>query len=87
MDDLLIITKVDCSDHLKTLEVTAQKLQYNGLKCNIEKSFFGQTKMEYLGFWLTWIGIQPINKKVESTVDITLPNNKKGVSVLIVIVN
>ena len=26
------------------------KLAEKGLKCNIEKAFFGKTKMEYLGF-------------------------------------
>ena len=41
--DLLIITKGDWSDHLEKLELTLQKLKYNGLKCNAEKSFFGQT--------------------------------------------
>ena len=47
IDDLLIITKGDWSDRLEKLEPTLQKLKDNGLKCNIEKSFFGQTEMEY----------------------------------------
>ena len=36
------------------------------LKCNIEKSFFGKTEMEYLGFWVTRDGIKLINKKDRS---------------------
>ena len=52
-DNLLIITKVYWCDHLENLEVKIQKLKKNGLKCNIKKSFFGQTEMEYLGFWVT----------------------------------
>ena len=35
IDDLLIITKGDWSNHLENLELTLQKLKYNGLKCNI----------------------------------------------------
>ena len=50
IDDLLIVTNGDWSDHLEKLELTLQTLKDNGLKCNIEKSFFGQTEMEYLGF-------------------------------------
>ena len=48
--DLLIIKKIDWSDHLEKLEITLQKIKYSGLKCNIEKLSFGQPEMEYLGF-------------------------------------
>ena len=77
IDDLLIITKSDWSYHLKKMEITIQKIKYNGLKFNIKKSFFGQTDMEYLGFWVTWTGVQGINKKVEAIVNMTPPNNTK----------
>ena len=62
-DDLLIITQFNWSDHLDKMEQTLQKNKYNGLKCNIEKSSFGQTEMKYLGFWVTRTWILPINKK------------------------
>ena len=68
IDDLLLITKGDWSDHLENLELTLQKLQGNGIHCNIEKSFFGQTDNEYLDFWVTWPGIRLIDKKVKSIV-------------------
>ena len=53
IDDLLVITKGGCSDHLDKLEIVLKKFRAIRLKCNIEKSYFGQTKMEYLGFWVT----------------------------------
>ena len=31
-------------------------------KCNTEKYFFGQTKIEYLGSWETRDGVKPIDK-------------------------
>ena len=86
-NDMLIITKGDWSDHLEKLELTLQKLKDNGLKCNIEKSFFGKTETEYLGFWMTRTGIQPINNKVEATVNMTPPKNTKVVRDFIGIVN
>ena len=62
--DLLIITKGDWSDHLVKLELTLQNIKDNRIKCNIKKSLFGQYDMEYLGFWVTWNRILPINNKV-----------------------
>ena len=43
INDLLMITKGDWSDHLEKMEQTLQKIKDNGLKCNVEKSFFGET--------------------------------------------
>ena len=55
--DLLVLTKGDCKYH----ELTLNKLKGKGLKYNIEKYFFGQTKMGYLGLWVTRNGIKPID--------------------------
>ena len=59
IDDLLILTKGDWIDHVQKLELTLNKLKEKGLKCNIENSFLGQTKMEYLDFWVARDGIKP----------------------------
>ena len=69
----MIITKGDWSDHLNTLELVLTKIRANGLKCNIERSCFVQTKIEYLGFWMKMTGIQPLNIKVEAIVNMTTP--------------
>ena len=45
------------------MKITLNELKVIGLKCSIEKYFFGQTKLEYLGFVSTHDGIKPINKK------------------------
>ena len=37
IDDLLIITNGDWSDHLEKMELTLKKLKDNKLKCNNEK--------------------------------------------------
>ena len=31
------------------------------LTCNIKKPLFGYTEMEYIGFWVTRNGVEPIN--------------------------
>ena len=53
IDDMLIITKGDWSNHLNTLELVMKKLTANRLKCNTTNSFIGKNKMEYLSFWVT----------------------------------
>ena len=45
MDELLVLTKGYWTDHVQKLELTLNKLEGKGLKCNIEKSFFGKTEM------------------------------------------
>ena len=48
--DLLILTRIDWIYHVHNLELILNKLKGKGLKCNIKKSLFVQTEMEYLGF-------------------------------------
>ena len=48
-DELLIFTKMDWKNNTHKLELTVNKLNENGLEFNIEYSFFGQTKITYLG--------------------------------------
>ena len=45
IDELLILTNGSWTDHLQNLELTRNKLKGKGIKCNIEKSLFGQTEM------------------------------------------
>ena len=63
IDDLLIWTKVYWKDNVQKLESTLIRLKLKGLKCYIEKYFFAQTEMEYLGFWVTRDGVKPIDQK------------------------
>ena len=43
IDEHLVLTKGDWTDHLQKLELTLNKLKLKGLKCNIEDLFFGNT--------------------------------------------
>ena len=61
---ILILTELDWTDNVQNLELTLNKPKEKGLKCNSEKYFFRQTKIEYLGFWVTHDGIKSINIKI-----------------------
>ena len=63
IDDLMLISKGDWNDHLNKLEQVLQRLAEAGLKVNAKKSFFAHAESEYLGYWITQDGIQPLPKK------------------------
>ena len=64
LDNLLILKKGDWTDHVQKMELTLNKLKGKWLKFNIEKSLFGKTEMEYLGFWVTLDRVKPTNIKI-----------------------
>ena len=66
IDNLLVPTKGYWKIYVQKSELTLNKLNGKGFKCDIERSFFGQTKMEYLGFLVTCDGIKLINIKIEA---------------------
>ena len=87
IDDLLITTMSDWKDHLQCLEMVFQRLSDTGLKVNAKKSFFGRSELEYLGYWISRSGIQPIAKKVEAIKNIAIPKTKRELRRFIGIVN
>ena len=66
IDDLLIITKGTYEHHIDAVEKVLARLEKVGLKINATKSAIAQTQLEYLGYWITRDGIQPIPNKVEA---------------------
>ena len=87
IDDLLVITKGDWADHLTKLEQVLVRLQEAGLKVNAKKSFFGRAELEYLGYWITRQGVQPLPKKVMAMLNVQAPTNKKQLRSFIGMVN
>jgi hypothetical protein len=49
------------------------RLPNAGMRVNISKSKFFAQQIEYLGYWITRKGIQPIHNKVEAILDIKVP--------------
>ena len=87
IDDLLVITNGDWTDHLNSLEAVLKRLQDAGLKVNAKKSFFGRTALEYLGYWITQDGVQPLQKKVTAILNMQIPTNKREVRHFIGMIN
>lgn len=87
IDDLLVITKGSYEDHLEQLNTVLQRLKDAGLKVNAKKSFFARGELEYLGYWITRTGIQPIPKKVEAIQNIAPPKTKRQLRRFIGMIN
>ena len=87
IDNVLIITNDNWDDHLNKLDTVFTRLGAVGLKINIQKSFFGRSATEYLGYWITRNGISPIPKKVEAILNLTPPTNQKQLRRFIGMVN
>jgi hypothetical protein len=87
LDDLLILTNISFNDHLLKLEMVLARLSTAGMRVNISKSKFFAEQIEYLGYWITRQGIEPIRNKVEAILNIKAPKTRKELSQFIGIVN
>jgi len=87
IDDLLVLTKGTFEDHLEKLETVFRRLQDAGLKVNARKSFFARGELEYLGYWITREGIQPMKDKVAAIMNIAEPKTRKQLRSFIGVVN
>jgi hypothetical protein len=83
----LLFTNGTYDDHLEKLELIFKRLQQAGLKVNAAKSFFAKHELEYLGYWITQEGIQPVSKKVEAIQNIVPLRNRQELRKFIGIVN
>jgi hypothetical protein len=66
LDDLLILTNSSFKDHLLKLEMVLARLSTAGMRANISKSKFFVEQIEYLGYWISRQGIQPMRNNVEA---------------------
>ena len=80
IDDLLIITKGSFEEHLKQLDTVLEKLETAGLKINASKSCFAAHELEYLGFWISRDGIQPLSAKVDAIKKMAKPQKQASSS-------
>jgi hypothetical protein len=56
-------------------------------KLNTKKSYIEQSQLEYLGYWSTRQGIQPLPKKVDAIKNIAPPTKRKELRSFIGMVN
>jgi hypothetical protein len=77
LDDLLILTNSSFKDYLLKLEMVLARLSTAGMRVNISKSKFFAEQIEYLEYWITRQGIQPMRNKVEAILNIKALKTRK----------
>jgi hypothetical protein len=78
IDDLLVHTNTH-EEHVKVLEQVLQRLHSHNLKINLDKCFFGNKEVSYLGFTLTPEGIKPGKNKLKAIKDAKPPTDVKTI--------
>jgi hypothetical protein len=78
IDDLLVHTKTH-KDHLKVLEQVLERLHSHNLKINLDKCFFDNKEVSYLGFTLTPEGIKPGKNKLKAIKNAEPPTDVKTI--------
>jgi hypothetical protein len=78
IDDVLIHSKSH-DEMLIQLALTFERLQRHGMKVNLEKCYFGNTEVSYLGFVLTPQGITPGKDKLKAIKEAKPPTDMKAV--------
>jgi Reverse transcriptase (RNA-dependent DNA polymerase) len=78
LDNLLILSNNNFNDHifLLKLEMVQVKLSTAGMRVNASKSKIFAQQIEYIGYWITRQGIQPVHNKVEAILNIKAPNTR-----------
>ena len=74
LDDM-IVTGPTTEKHLEMLEKIFKSLKENGLRCNLSKCAFFQSKVEYLGNSLSAEGIKPSEKNIQAIQNLPKPKN------------
>jgi hypothetical protein len=73
LDDILITSNGTFEEHAEIMEKVLHILQ----KANLQKCYFGESKIDYLGYEITRDGIQPQPKKVEAILKLSPPKKKR----------
>jgi hypothetical protein len=66
IDDTLLTSNCTFEEHAAIMEQVLQRLQQANFRANLRKCYFGELKIDYLGYEITRDGIQPQPKKVEA---------------------
>ena len=77
LDDILITSDGTFEDHMEKLDTVLRRLARAGFRARVDKCFFAEAELEYLGYQLTREGVQPQPKKVEAILRIAPPKTKR----------
>jgi hypothetical protein len=78
LDDILITSNGTFEEHAAIMEQEVLDILQNAnFRANLRKCYFGEAKIDYLGYEITIDGIQPQTKKVEAILKLSPPKTKR----------
>ena len=77
LDDIIVVTRGDRTEHEKKLFDVLRKLQDAGYRASERKSEFFLNKTKWLGHEIDETGIKPNTEKVKAILDLKSPENQK----------
>jgi hypothetical protein len=75
LDDILIVSNGTFEEHLEHVREVLNRLEKANFRANINKCYWGEQSIEYLGYQISRKGIQPQPKKVEAIQKLKAPTN------------
>jgi hypothetical protein len=77
LDDIIMTSNGIFQEHAAIMEQVLERLQQENFRTNLLKCYFGESKIEYLGYEITRDGIQPQPTKVEAILKLSPPKIKR----------
>jgi hypothetical protein len=77
LDAILKTINGKFEEHAAIMEQLLERLQKANFTANLRKCYFGESKIDYLGYEITRDGIQPQPKKVEAILKLSPPKTKR----------
>ena len=81
IDDMLVKSK-EWPDHTMYLQQSFELLRAYGMKLNPTKCAFGVSAGRFLGFMMTWRGIEANPAQLQAILESPAPSSKKGIQQL-----
>ena len=78
-DDLLIVSRSTLKEHARLIAEIIKRMEQNGVKVGLNKSFFGVKRFKYLGFELDKKGIRLTEERTKGLVNFERPHTVKAV--------
>jgi hypothetical protein len=77
LDDIMIHSNGTFEEHAAIMEIELEILQKANFRANLMKCYFGESKIDYLGYEITRDGIRPQPKKVKAILKFSPPKTKR----------
>jgi hypothetical protein len=77
LDDIIITSNGTFEEHAAIMETVLERLQKVNFRANLKKCYFGESKIDYLGYEITRDGIQRQPYKVEAILKLSPPKTKR----------